>query len=78
MDPKTLTLELELEIEELEPKIAPGKIDAVLPAIYDPYGGRATTTPDDSTDSTDNTDTTRGGKGGKDDGGDGGGRGGRK
>ena len=78
MDPKTLTLELELEIEELEPKIAPGKIDAVLPAIYDPYGGRATTTPDDSTDSTDNTDTTRVGKGGKDDGGGGGGRGGRK
>ncbi len=77
MDPKTLTFELELEIEELEPKIAPGKIDAVLPAIYDPYGGRTTTTPDDSTDSTDDTDTTRGGKGGKGDGG-GGGRGGRK
>ena len=76
MDPKTLTFELELEIEELEPKIAPGKIDAVLPAIYDPYGGR-TTTPDDSTDSTDDTDTTKGGKGGKGDGG-GGGRGGRK
>ena len=30
MDPKTLAFDLELEIEELEPKIAPGKIDAVL------------------------------------------------
>ena len=71
MDPKTLVCELEIEIEELEARIAPGKIDSVLPAIDNPYGGRTDTTTDDSTDSSDDTKTTKGGKGG-------GGRGGRK